>query len=155
PLDGERLAEEATNGDGRSIRRRGRQDGFDARAVREASLEDGPLLVDVFPHELRRVAQRGDERLAGLEASLGKLQLSLALDEDLRWSVDHDVAHRRVLQERPDGSQELEQRLGEDFAGNHGTTFSSEPFASSACVPVGANRRYSRKWLSALARSCT
>ena len=66
-LDGERLLEEAADRDARPVGRGGREDRLDARAVGEAPFEDRLLLVDVLADELRRVAERRDERLARLE----------------------------------------------------------------------------------------
>ena len=57
--------------------------GLDARAVGQAPLEDRLHLVDVLADELRGVAERGDERLARLEARVGEVELALLLDVDL------------------------------------------------------------------------
>ncbi len=124
---------------------------LDTRPVGHATLEDGVELVDVLAHELRHVAQRGHECLAARELHGNELELPFALDVDLVWSVDHDLAYRRVLEIQPDGVEELEDRFLEDFTRNevgaaaHGfdSSLVSEARASSACAPVGAKRRYS------------
>ena len=72
--DGERLLEEAPDRDVRAVRRGGREDRLDARAVGEAPFEDRAARSIVLADELRGVAERGLERLPAREARLGELE---------------------------------------------------------------------------------
>ena len=76
-----------------------------------------------------------------LEARVGQLKQTMALDEHLVRPVDHDVADLRVLHVLADGLEELQQRLGVNFSRDHGTTLSNEARASGAWSPVGLVRR--------------
>src|SRR5262249_47542416 len=116
-------------------------------------LEDGPRLVERLADELRGVAQRRQQRLARLEGRARQLELAPPLDEHLTGAVDHDVGHRRVVQERADRREELQQRLVVNLVRDHATRGTSEPRASAGGGPFGQSRRYSRKCLSAVSTS--
>ncbi len=132
PLYGQRFLEEASNGYKRALGSHRRNQRLDAGAVREAPLQNGPRLVNLFAHELRRVSKHGNQALPGIESSLRLVQPALALDEDLVRTIDHDLADRRIVEKRPDGREELQKGLFVDFSGYHGTLLSREFRASSA-----------------------
>lgn len=61
------------------------------------------------------VAERRGEVLDALELRVGEVERPLLLEVDLPRPVDHDVADARILEEGPDGAEELEERLFEYF----------------------------------------
>ena len=146
PVDRQRLLEEATNRDIGPLGSRRGQDRLQAGAVGETALEDGTLLVNVLPGELRGVSQHRDQGLPAVEAHPGELELAPPLDVHLMRTVDHDLADARVVEKGADRRKELEQRFFEDFAGDHWTVLRRDARASSACGPLGSRLRYWRKW---------
>jgi hypothetical protein len=141
PRDRQRLLEEATDRHVRAVRRDGREDRLDTRAVGHAALEDGALGAHGLADVLREVAHGGGERLAVVEAGVDPREHALALDVDLVRTVDHDLAHRRVVEVRADRREERQQRLFEDLRGDHGTALMRLARAISACSPSGALAR--------------
>jgi hypothetical protein len=140
-LDCERLLEETANRHVRAIRSDRRKDGLDARAVGHAALEDRTLGADRLSDVLGEIPDRRGERLLVLEARVDERQNALSLDVDLVRTVDHDLAHRRIVQIRTDGREEREQGLLEYLGGDHGTVLMRFARATSACSPSGAAAR--------------
>ena len=103
---------ELRNGERRTIHRAWREHRGHARAVLEPGVERGLRLGDLVAAGTGDILD-GDGQIPHLERTFGhQLHGSLPLHEHLApAAVDHDLCHRRVLQEILDGPQERQDAV--------------------------------------------
>src|SRR5512145_303825 len=111
PVDGQRFAKESPNCNARTIGESRWNDGFQTRTVRQSTFKNRMLLVNQFSDELRDIAQCREQRIPARKAGLNAFQTSTSLDINLIGTVDHDLAHTRIFEERADRSKVREHRL--------------------------------------------
>ena len=107
--DGDRIAAKAADRKTGAVERQRRNDGVDARAVRQAGVHHGRGFVDA-------PADAGDDAvddlhqvLVVLEGQAGDLEFAGALDVDAVEAIDQDVGDGRILEQR------FERTEAEDF----------------------------------------
>ena len=96
----QRIGAEAANRNARPVQGQRRNDGVDARAVRQAGVDHRADFVDA-PADLRHDAVDDLHQVVVVaERDAGLFHLAAALDVDVLRAVDQDVADRRVLQQQ-------------------------------------------------------
>src|SRR5207248_899816 len=90
-------------------------DGVDAAAVREARVDHRVESVDVAPGRGDHAPDRLEELVLVLEADVGLGQHAAPLDEYLVGAVDHDLAHRPVVEQAVERS--VADRRAQDDVG--------------------------------------
>ena len=83
----------------RTVDRRGTDDGVDTAAVRKARVHHRVETIDVAAGRRHHAADRLQQLVLVLEPDIGLGQDAAPLDVDLVRAVDHDLAHRPVVQQ--------------------------------------------------------
>ena len=137
------VAAEAADAEARPVERERRDDGVDARAIRQARVDDGLRFIDAAADLRNDLFDDVQQVRVVLEADLGLGELAVALDEDFVVAVDQDIADARLFEQRLQRaeSEHFVEHLFDDLGllgGGHGhALFVEQAFDDAA--DLGAN----------------
>ena len=97
-VDAEHRVLELANRQRRTVDRGGPDDRVDTAAVGQSRVDHRVEPVDVAPGGGHHAADRLEQLVLVLESDVGLGQDAAPLDEDLIRTVDHDLAHRSVVE---------------------------------------------------------
>ena len=101
----EALGRKPADREQRAVHRQRRDDGVDARAVRQARVDHRRAVVDAAADAADDAVDDAHQVLVVLKRRGHALEHAGALDEDVLVRVDQDVADRRVAQQRLERSE--------------------------------------------------
>jgi hypothetical protein len=99
-LDLQRVHREPANREQRAVDGRGRDDGVDARAVRQARVDHRARFVDAATHARHHLVDHAQQVGVVEEGHVGQLELAAPLHVDVARGVDEDVGDGGVGQQR-------------------------------------------------------